>query len=295
MIRIGIFTDLQYADIDDVGGRTYRASISKFLEAAGFFDAEQPDFILHLGDAANGDWSNLSRVLELFSLIKLPFYRVLGNHDYLIGRERLAKLPSLFGLPDCGYHSFRQTDPESKLVWRFILLNGNEIATYSAKSDAERDFALAELEKYRLADGNLPQTWNGAMSERQLEWLDAELSSAEQNGERSILCSHFPLFSQGGTMDQRAKFGKLFPPPVFFSALGVSLWNGPALLDVIDRHDSVRAYLAGHLHEGAYGVRNGVPHITFRGMVQTEPNACALLTIQGEKLTVAGFGAQESF
>lgn len=74
--------------------------------------------------------------------------------------------------------------------------------------------------------------------------------------------------------------------PVYFGKLGFSLWNSDELLEVLDRYPNlIKGYWAGHLHEGSYGERAGVPHVTFRGIVESEPNAWAVMEIQGDGVT----------
>lgn len=285
MIRVGIITDVQYADADPVGNRNYRESIPKFIEAVGAMEKSEVDFILHLGDALNEGWTNLTAAEELFGAVRKPFYNLLGNHDFLVPDEKKSEILKRLRVPEPGYYSFVETDTESGNVWRFILLNGNEISLYAARGGQERARAEEIREKYRLPNGKLSAVWNGAMSERQLAWLDAELIDAEKKGERAIVCNHFPLFSQGDSLDMAAKIPLAKHIPIYFGKLGVSQWNAEELLGLLDRRPkTVRAYCAGHLHEGAYGVRRGVPHITFKGIVQNEPNAWAVMTIQGDEI-----------
>jgi manganese-dependent ADP-ribose/CDP-alcohol diphosphatase len=283
MLKIGIITDLQYADADRARKRNYRASISKFLEAVGALEEERVDAIFHLGDSFDRDWENLTVVSELFRAVRLPFYNLLGNHDYLIPNEKKGEVNRLLLIPNNkGYYTFTMTDPESASPWRFIFLNGNEISLYASRDENERQNAQKEREKYPLADGSLPHDYNGAMSRAQLDWLEEELNRAEKSGEMVIVCNHFPLFCQGGPSSVTGSIPLAKIAPLYFAKLGVTLWNAEELLDVLNRHsDLIKGYWAGHLHEGAYGVLKGVPHITFRGIVEAEPNAWAVMEIHG--------------
>ncbi len=285
MLKIGVFTDVQYADRDSEGKRDYRDSIPKFLEAIGSLEMAGVDFLLHLGDACNNDWSNLTVIGELFYKIRKPFYNVLGNHDFLVPDEKKSGVYDKLYVPKPGYYSFIKTDPETGIVWRFVVLNGNEISVYAAENDEEREVAEEWRKKYPLANGELSATWNGAMSARQLEWLDKELIYASVHSQRVIVCNHFPLYSQGDQLESGKNIPLSRHVPIYFSHIGVSLWNGDELLDVLDKHpDVVKGYFAGHLHEGGFGIRNGIPHKTFKGMVEWPKNAWSLVTIQGEEI-----------
>ena len=285
MLRIGIITDIQYGDLDAVKNRDYRASAPKFLQAAGALEEAGVDAVFHLGDAFDRDWNNLTAVSELLRLIRKPFYNLLGNHDYLVSDDKKLEIGKYLLIPDPrGYYSFTMTDSESGDVWRFLFLNGNEISLYAAKNDEERTFAEKVRETYKLTGGELPELWNGAMTDTQFEWIDAELADAGRKGESVIICSHFPLFSQGGSksITSSIPLAKIFP--VYYGKMGCSQWNADRLLEIMDSYpDLIKGYWAGHLHAGAYGVRNGVPHITFQGMVETNPNAWAVMELKDGK------------
>ena len=105
---------------------------------------------------------------------------------------------------------------------------------------------------------------------QQLAWLEAELGAADAAGEAAILLRHFPALG----------------------ADGHRLWNGEEVLAVIDRHPSVVAWLNGHDHAGGHVERKGVHHLTFRGMVDTDENAFALVELEPGRLRVRGFGRE---
>ncbi len=49
-LRIGLVTDLHYADREPVGSRHYRETLAKFEEAAKRFEQEKTDLVIELGD-----------------------------------------------------------------------------------------------------------------------------------------------------------------------------------------------------------------------------------------------------
>jgi hypothetical protein len=69
----------------------------------------------------------------------------------------------------------------------------------------------------------------------------------------------------------------------------------PEMLELLDRHPSVVAYLNGHDHRGGYGLSaGGVHHVTIAGMVQSplDSNAYSVLRAYPDRLELEGFGTQ---
>ena len=49
-VRIGMVTDLHYADKPPAGSRHYRETLTKIAEAGEQFQKDKPDFVVELGD-----------------------------------------------------------------------------------------------------------------------------------------------------------------------------------------------------------------------------------------------------
>lgn len=317
MITFGIFADLQYADQDDQKGRNYRGSIARFLAAAGEFKARNLPFVIQLGDVVDRQWSNLTKIEELFQRTQLNIISVLGNHDFVVEDDEKSNVLSLLKIPAPGYHCFypsaishssstsisslSQEQESDSGRWRIIILHGIEISLVTAIGEQQQQEATALREKYRLKNGDLPASWTGYMSQTQLDWLEKELTIADEKREHVLLCSHFPLFAQGESfvnarnIGETLNIGKTFNElPIYYSLMGASVWNGRELLEILDRHPSVKAYFAGHLHEGSYGLRKGVHHVTFKGMVESFPNAYAFVTLEKDRIIIEGEGKEPS-
>ena len=299
MIRFAAISDLQYGDFDKVGNRAYRESISKFLISVGEFVNSDVDFAMNFGDSCQSGFSNHLAIVELYRLAEkygAQWRHVLGNHDFLVNDAQKKDVYANLGLEKPGYYSFSISDKEDAAnKWRFVVLNGNEISEYAAETDEERDAARREREARKLADGSLPYEWNGSLSRKQLDWLDSQLQEAEDAQENAAICSHFPLFASSKSFESRSKLAALVDLGVYYSDLGVSTWNGREILEILDKRACVRAYFAGHLHEGSYGVRRGVAHVTFNGAVEAEPYAHAFVELTSKSIKVKGFGAQPSY
>src|SRR5829696_3520957 len=87
VLRLGLITDLHYADKEPAGTRHYRETIPKLAEAAARFRAEGPDLVVVLGDLIDAastveeEWGYLERIQrELSAGLPFPRHFVLGNH-----------------------------------------------------------------------------------------------------------------------------------------------------------------------------------------------------------------------
>lgn len=300
MIRFAVLTDIQYGNLDPAGKRAYRESISKFLLAVGEMVAEKAAFVLQLGDASQSGWENHTAIKELFDVAEnagVAWKHVLGNHDFLVDDDRKGTLFTDFGLKKPGYYDFLIEDHQaSNNNWRFVVLNGNEISSYASENDTEREIAQKERERWRLADGSLPQDWNGSLSTDQLRWLDETLTKAEKQNEKVLICSHFPLFANSKSIKNTgAGVGSILNLDLYYSRLGISTWNGDEVLTILDKHPCIKGYLAGHLHEGSYGVRKNVMHMTFKGIVENSPYVSSFVELTPNSIVVDGRGNQPSY
>jgi hypothetical protein len=85
-IRVGLVTDLHYADKPAGGTRHYRQSRTKLAEAVAQFKKERAEFVAHLGDAIDtapeleAEKGYLRQVVRDFSASGLKHHFVVGNH-----------------------------------------------------------------------------------------------------------------------------------------------------------------------------------------------------------------------
>ncbi len=301
MIQFGIITDIQYADKDPQDKRIYRDSIEKFLTAAGTFRERKTPFIFQLGDPVEEGWNNLTCMAELFQRSNLKFRNVLGNHDFNIERDHKEDVYRILKVAKPGYYSFipkdsdipKDSEQSTNNRWRFIILFGLELGYPTAMSKKEEENVRKLQEQYRLKTGKLPFSWNGCLSKKQLQWFEKELTEADRLQEKVLVFSHFPLFSYARTVEGFPNLGSVGNMGIYFSKLGVSTWNGMDVLDIMDRHMSVKAYFAGHLHEGGFGTRKNVHHVTFKGVVESK-NAYAIVTLEENMIRIEGFGEEPS-
>lgn len=148
-VRVGLLTDLHYADKEPAGSRHYRETLTKLAEAAQRFHREQTDLVVELGDfidaadSVDAELEFLGRVDREYSACHGQKHYVLGNHcvHTLTKKEFLQTVgqdSSYYSFDFGGYHfvildacfrsdgvaygrkNFEWTDaniPQAQLVW----------------------------------------------------------------------------------------------------------------------------------------------------------------------------------
>lgn len=108
-VRIGIVTDLHYADKPTAGSRHYRESTKKLGEAMELFKEEKPDFIVELGDLVDAaptveeETAYLKTIDAVMKSAELPVHYVFGNHCLAtLKKEEFLKVTGA----KKGYYSF---------------------------------------------------------------------------------------------------------------------------------------------------------------------------------------------
>jgi len=266
-LSIGLIADAQYADAEPGGTRYYRASLRKLEEAVAHFQGLDLAFCVSLGDLIDRDWRSYDTILAPLEGLRHPIHHVLGNHDFEVAPDRKPAVPRRLGLT-------RRYAALDRGAWCFVLLDTTEVSLFAhAASTPEHAEAAAALQALKETGASNAQTWNGAVSERQLDWFDATCRSAAKAGRRVIVFAHHPVYPENNH----------------------NAWNSARILEAIDRHPNVVAWFNGHNHAGGFGVRNGVPFITLRGMVETpDANAYAVLHVHADRLELAGHGREPS-
>jgi manganese-dependent ADP-ribose/CDP-alcohol diphosphatase len=137
------------------------------------------------------------------------------------------------------------------------------------------DFTVPSAKGWRffVLDGN--DGGYGIMGDEQIRWFRLNLTRAKQNGEKVICFSHYALTKLAASKHYMAK-----PGPV---------------LDILDSAGCVVAWFAGHDHAGGYTMRNGVHHITIKGMVEAPGvNSYAFIKLYPDHIRIIGKGKEES-
>lgn len=267
LIRIGVIADIQYGDLEAAGTRYYRNSLGKLEAAVADLNSEKVDFTVNLGDLTDRNPGDLAPVLDRLKALDRKVYNTTGNHDY-VGISDNGLLYKQLDMPG-GYYSFTYGK------WRFIMLNTNEIASYSNLAGTGKESELAAMLGDIKAGGrNNDKSWNGGVGAKQMKWLTGLLEKARRKGENVLVVTHHPLF-----------------PAEEFTAL-----NNLQILEVLSSFSCVKGVISGHHHTGAFGTYEGVPCITTEGMVETEKsNAYGILEIYKDRLVLRGKGRTQSY
>ena len=269
LFRFGVVADPQYAALEpNLELNRYPAkSITKLNEAIAEFNRHDLAFVVTLGDIIDRHWESFDDILPVYESLRHKRYFLLGNHDFAVAPEHLAKVANRVGLSSA-YYDFAHTN------YRFIVLDGNEVSLFAPpEGDPRRDEAKALMKA--LDDAGAPNShrWNGAISNTQYAWLSTKLNEAKAAGEKVVVMNHYPVFPENS-----------------HNAL-----DSERLLALLSAHDHIVAYLNGHNHAGNFGVVDGTYFVNFKGMVDTEDNSAhAIVTVYKDRLEITGFGREES-
>ncbi len=158
-LRIGLITDLHYADKPPAGSRHYRESLAKLDAAAAQFKKDQISVLVELGDLIDAadsvetEQSYLKTINQKFSKICPNRHYVLGNHCV----DTLKKEEFLQGVGQKeSYYSFDQEG------FHFVVLDA------CFRSDG----VAYERKNFQWTDANIPPS--------ELEWLKEDLKSNEK-------------------------------------------------------------------------------------------------------------------
>lgn len=158
-LRIGMVTDLHYADKPPAGTRYYRETLGKLREAAKQFEQDKPTFLVELGDLIDAadsvetEQRYLKTINREFSAICEDRHYVLGNHCV----DTLKKDEFLGGVEqEKSYYSFDRGG------FHFVVVDS------CFRSDGEP----YGRKNFKWTDANIPAA--------ELEWLKADLEATDK-------------------------------------------------------------------------------------------------------------------
>lgn len=157
-LRVGLVTDLHYADKAPAGTRHYRETLGKLEEAARQFEHDKPSFLVELGDfidaadSVDVETAYLQTINRQFSAICKDRHYVLGNHCV----DTLKKEEFLGGVEqERSYYSFDRNG------FHFVVLDS------CYRSDGEP----YGRKNFQWTDANVPDA--------ELEWLEGDLEASD--------------------------------------------------------------------------------------------------------------------
>lgn len=158
LLRVGLVTDLHYADKDPAGTRHYREAIPKFEECIDRFNRENLDLAIELGDFIDAaeevavEFGYLKTIDTVFAKFRGDRHYVLGNHCvWTLTKEQFRDNSEARAT----YYSF-----DRKGV-HFVVLD----ACYRA------DGVAYENKNYEWTDTEIPP--------EEREWLEEDLSRTD--------------------------------------------------------------------------------------------------------------------
>ena len=263
ILKIGLISDPQYCDCNSEGNRIYREVLKKLPVAIDSMNKFGVDFVMNLGDMIDRNYESYDSVNQFYQHLTMPYYNVLGNHDFEEIPDSLKpSILSRYGMPDY-YYGFTVKN------WRFLVLDGTELAAYSRSLHldlaGEGDSLFQQVQ-----DKFNNRPWNGGIGRTQRQWIRDQIQTAHEAEQHVILFCHFPVY----------------PDSVY-----LNLWNSEDIIALIEDYPNVVAYINGHFHAGNYGFKKGKHYVTQAAMLDTyDRNSFSMLEIYSRKLVFKGFG-----
>lgn len=255
-LRIGMVSDIHYADADPSGIRFYREALTKMKEFIDTANREKVDFIIELGDFKDQDKvpneSNTLRYLTdieaVFQQFNGPVYHVLGNHDMdSLSKEQFLSHVVNTGIPPTqSYFSF------NKRGFHFVVLDAN-----TTKEGKAYDHG-----NYVWTDAFIPPA--------QVDWLKNDLKS---NKLPAIVFVHHML-------DESLE---LIHCPK----------NAGEIREILEQSEKVICVFQGHVHKENYRLINKIHYYSVNAVVDNkgiENNSYMIVDVfKDKRLVVNGF------
>ena len=257
----GAIADCQYCAGPNRGSRHYASSAGKLKECVTELNKHDLEFVIHLGDFIDRDYSSFDKVLPIYQSLQMPAYHALGNHDFDVADEFKGKVVERMGMKS-KYYEFSVKD------WRFIVLDGNDVSFHAYPKNSPK---YKDAERYYRENKIRSPRWNGAVGSEQVAWLCKILQKAEKQKEQVAVFCHFPVYP----------------------ADPHNLWNAGEIISLLEEFSCVKAYINGHNHKGKYGQKNGIHYLTLKGMVETETNAYSIIRVAENCLNLKGYGREK--
>ncbi len=256
----GAIADCQYYSGPNRGSRHYLSSAEKLEECIKELNTRDLKFVIHLGDFIDRNYASFDKVSPIYQSLNMPAYHALGNHDFDVADKWKAQIPKQMGM-QARYYDFASEN------WRFIVLDGNDISFHAYPKNSSE---YREAEVYYQQNKIRSPKWNGAVGKEQVDWMRKILEVAEGKGERVVIFCHYPVYP----------------------ADPHNLWNAEEVISILEDFPCVMAYINGHNHKGAYGIKNGIHYLTLKGMVETEINAYSIINVYQNQLIINGHGRE---
>lgn len=299
-IQVGVITDIQFArkpdlileDTEDAIDtldaslssklnhttriRRYGSVLAKAAKAVSEINASEVVATIQLGDLIDGNETlqntreELDAVVEKLRTLKMPVLNVLGNHCLDAGRKHLIQSLDLSQT-----YYFRNLSPQ----WRLIILDTVDININREAGHPYQELARKYLNTHEGEPNAV--SWGGGIGPIQIQWLKNLLVETRQQGMKAVICGHIPVLLSGKST--------LNSPHL--------LWDPDEVISIFEEFsDVVKAYFAGHYHEGSYVQKNGIHYVVFESVLdsQSDDGAWGIVRFYDDALDIDGHGDMTS-
>jgi len=287
LLRLGVIGDVQYANVQDGSSysgestRYYRNTLKVLDAAVKYWNAENVDYVVQMGDLIDGKNAGkaseaaLATVFASLAKSTVPRYDLIGNHElYNWPRKDVVNVGLAHGATPWGQTVGGAESFYSSVVlgdrWEAVFMDSFEVALIGHREShpwhKEAVTLMQQNNPGVLREGH--RDWydqipteklrftplNGGMSPGQLDWLEKTLEAASAAGRKVIVFMHIPIYEPAASPK-------------------TMLWNATAALDIVQKYPQcVVAVIAGHHHSGGYAVDPvGIHHVTMNSPLHSTP------------------------
>jgi len=157
LLRVGLMTDLHYADKNPTKTRFYREALAKLDEAVEHMNREKPAFVVELGDFID-QADSVEKEIEWLKTMESHFARLSMPRHYVLGNHCVGTLTK---------QEFMQ---HTKASGSFESFEAGGVTFLILDACFREDSTPYSRKNFDWKDTNLPKA--------ELTWLEAELSKA---------------------------------------------------------------------------------------------------------------------
>jgi predicted phosphodiesterase len=157
LLRVGLMTDLHYADKDPTKTRFYREALGKLDEAVAFMNREKPALVVELGDFID-QADSVEREIEWLKTMEAHFARLSMPRHYVLGNHCVGTLTK----DEFARHT--------KAAGSFEAFEDGGVTFLSLDACFREDGTPYQRKNFNWQDANLPKS--------ELAWLEGELGKA---------------------------------------------------------------------------------------------------------------------
>lgn len=259
LIRFGIITDSHFAHKPSSNGQFFSHSLYKMNDFIRQMNLEEVDFIMHLGDLKDEEYTkNEKNTLAFLKEIEIAYqefeghtYHCVGNHDL----DSITKEQFLNGISNTNISKYKSYYSFERSGILFVALDTN--------------FDDSGKDHYYKKGGDWQQSF---VSKAQLKWLEAEL---EASAYPVIVFCHHPLFKY---ISDEKKY---------------HIVNHTEVRQALEHSGKVLAVFQGHVHEKYRITIENITYLTMPSILEKpgiENNRYALIEIGHKNLTMHQIG-----